>query len=149
MWVSASSMVLLHRLLSSVPGLVLWTFRDSRLSEVGSLAPRPNPNPEDQGPHFFWPLPFDLSGMRNATKSLHSCQHSSLGHWAYKFPLHDMAVVLQKRSIVAVIIIIIITIIVGSRRRGKPCQGGGCVNWYWIFRSRLSSSGTLPVPLNL
>jgi hypothetical protein len=28
---------------------------------VESLAPRPNPNLEDKGLHYVWPLPFDLS----------------------------------------------------------------------------------------
>jgi hypothetical protein len=32
-------------------------------SGVGSEVPRPTTNPEDQGLHFVWPLPFDLSRM--------------------------------------------------------------------------------------
>jgi hypothetical protein len=38
-------------------------------SGVGSLAPRPTPNLEDQGLHFVWPIPFDLSGMGGPTRS--------------------------------------------------------------------------------
>jgi hypothetical protein len=37
--------------------------------EGGSLAPRPNPNLEDKGLHFVWPLPFDLCGKDGTAKS--------------------------------------------------------------------------------
>jgi hypothetical protein len=50
-------------------------------SGVGLLAPRPTPNLEDQGLHFVWSLPFDLSGMGGATRSLRSRQHTSPCHW--------------------------------------------------------------------
>jgi hypothetical protein len=43
-------------------------------------APPPPPN-EDLGLHFIWPLPFQESGISGSTRSLHSSQHMSLGHW--------------------------------------------------------------------
>jgi hypothetical protein len=44
---------------------------------VGLLARRSTPNLEDQGLHFIWPLPFDLSGIGGSTRSLRSRQHNS------------------------------------------------------------------------
>jgi hypothetical protein len=41
-------------------------------SGVGLLVSRPTHNPWDQGLHFIWPLPFDLSGMGDPTRSLRS-----------------------------------------------------------------------------
>jgi hypothetical protein len=51
-------------------------------STVGSLVPQPTPNPEGQGLHFVWTLPFDLPGMRGSTRNIRFCQHSSLSQWS-------------------------------------------------------------------
>jgi hypothetical protein len=51
------------------------------VSGVGLFAPRSTPNQEDQGLHFLWPLPFDLSDMGGPTRSLRSRQYSFPGHW--------------------------------------------------------------------
>jgi hypothetical protein len=56
-------------------------FRNSKYFLCRVVSPRPTPNLEDQGLHSVWPLPFDLSGMGGATRSLRSRQHSSPGHW--------------------------------------------------------------------
>jgi hypothetical protein len=54
-----------------------------------------NPILEDQGLHFMWLLPFDLSSMDDPTRSSRSCQHSSPVTGMRK-PLHDKVVALEK-----------------------------------------------------
>jgi hypothetical protein len=51
---------------------------------------------EEQGLHFVWPLPFNLSGMGGSTRSLRSRQHSFQVIGARKPPLHGKAVVLEE-----------------------------------------------------
>jgi hypothetical protein len=65
-----SSSLALH----SRVGLV-WSFRN------GVVASHQTPNLEDQGLHFVWLQPFDLSGMGDPTRSLLSHQHSCPDHW--------------------------------------------------------------------
>jgi hypothetical protein len=62
---------------------------------VWSLAPRSTPNLEDQGLHFVWLLPFDLSGMSGlpAVYAPTSIAPRVIG--ARGPPLHDRAVVLK------------------------------------------------------
>jgi hypothetical protein len=43
-------------------GLLHEVFVTVNFSGVGSLAPRPTPNMEDQGLYFVWTLHFNLSG---------------------------------------------------------------------------------------
>jgi hypothetical protein len=72
-------------------------FRKSKFFLGEVVAPSQNPNLEDQKLHFVWPLPFDLSGMGDPTRSLRSRQHSSPGHWEAQTspPAHDKAVVTE------------------------------------------------------
>lgn len=49
-------------------------------SGLESFAASPTSNPEDHKIHFFWPLPFDLSGMAGPTRSLLFHQHKNPGH---------------------------------------------------------------------
>jgi hypothetical protein len=54
-------------------------------SGVVSSAPCPTPNLGGEGGHglhFIWLLTYELSGIGGATRSIHSHQHSSLGHWS-------------------------------------------------------------------
>jgi hypothetical protein len=88
----------------------------------GSLAPRPTPNLEDQGLHFVWPLPFGLYGIGGATKSLHSRQHSFLGHWRVP-PLHDKAV--TPRSICLSISSVSVQLPTLCENRNKPLGSTG------------------------
>jgi hypothetical protein len=62
--------------LGAIPDFVTVDF-----SGVGLLAPRPTLNQEDEGLHFFWPPPFDLSDMGGSTRSLRFRQHSFPDHW--------------------------------------------------------------------
>jgi hypothetical protein len=57
-------------------------------SGVGSLAPHPT---------LIWRTrTFDLFAMTGPTRILHSCKHSSPGHWWHKPRLHDKAEVLEE-----------------------------------------------------
>jgi hypothetical protein len=53
----------------------LWRFHSSQFFWGEVISPRPRPQP---GLHFIWLPPLDLAGMGGATRSLCSCQHSSL-----------------------------------------------------------------------
>jgi hypothetical protein len=57
---------------------------------------RCGPQPGGPGPHFVWPLPFDLFGMGGYVRNLRSRQHSSPRYWETQTSLHDMAVVLEE-----------------------------------------------------
>jgi hypothetical protein len=70
------------------------SFVTIHFSKVEVLAPWSTPNLEDQGLHFVWPLPFDLSG-----KILRSCQHSPPRHWGRKLHLHNKAVVREEDTV--------------------------------------------------
>jgi hypothetical protein len=50
----------------------------------GVVRPTSNPQPEGPGTTLHLPFPFDLSGTGGTTRSLHSRQHSSPGHWGMK-----------------------------------------------------------------
>jgi hypothetical protein len=85
-WVFASSVV---------PAWSSGGFVTVNFTRMVSLAPRPTSSLDNQGLHFVWPLPFDLSGMGGSTWSFRSRQHSSPGPGG-KSPFHDMEVVLEK-----------------------------------------------------
>jgi hypothetical protein len=77
---------------------LLYDFVTVNFFGVGSLAPRPTPNQEDQGLHFIWPLPFDLSGMV-ALPSVNAPSSVALRViGARRPPLHVKVVVIEEMN---------------------------------------------------
>jgi hypothetical protein len=56
----------------------------------------PTPNLEDQGLHFVWPLPYDMSGLDGPTGAYAPASIALRATGVRRPPLHDKALVLEE-----------------------------------------------------